>query len=323
MSRRSTQEQILMQKVTLIEMVNSGDMKVKEASKILNIHPKSFSRIKKGYNDYGIDFLVPKKPGPKKGRTIVHNRTPKEVEDLVAAYGVKYPNMGPIGLADKLLENHNITIHDTTVWRILKRRGIRYTREYKRWKKDPILYCKDFPGIELQMDASYPFGRERQIAVFSAIDDCSRWIYSKVYNTEDADSAIHFVTELIKRSPFHIKHIRVDNRYGKRLNIFCETLGIGVIRNPPYSPEKNGKIERFHKTLKREFFWPKCSFYDPKEVLQYKLNLWIGHYNYNRKHTGFGMNKLTPAQKIANTYKLSLANHYPQRVTGTLQQYKT
>ena len=311
-----------MQKVTLIELTVDRAMKIKDAAKILCMHPKAFSRMKTGYLTYGTDFLIPRKPGPKKGAK-VHNRTSKEVEDVIVAMGVRYPNFGPVNLADKLESEYNIEINDVTVWRILKRRGIRYTKEYKRWKEDPVLYCKDFPGIELQFDASYPFGRERKIAVFSAIDDCSRWVYSKVYTSEDTDSAIDFTNELIKRSPFHIKGIRVDNRYGIRLKTYCEAIGIDVIANPPYSPEKNGKIERFHKTLKREFFWAKCSFHDPIEAMQYKLNLWLHHYNYNRKHTGFGMNKMTPAQKIVHTYKYSISNHYPQRVTGTVQQYNS
>ena len=49
----------------------------------------------------------------------------------------------------------------------MKRRKIQYTREYKKWKKSELkLYCLDTPGIELQMDGTYPVGRARKIAYF-------------------------------------------------------------------------------------------------------------------------------------------------------------
>jgi transposase InsO family protein len=161
---------------------------------------------------------------------------------------------------------------------------LQYTREYKRWKKDPVLYCLDSPGIELQMDACYPFGRSRKVACFDAIDDCSRWVYADLYQREDDDSAISFVNRLVERAPFRIQRLRVDNRYGKKFVKHCDSLGIEVIANDPYSPQQNGKIERFHKSLKREFFWKYCSYEDPIVSLQVKLYLWINNYNTKRRH---------------------------------------
>ena len=92
-----------------------------------------------------------------------------------------------------------------------------------------------------------------------------------------------------------------------------------------YSPEQNGKIERFHKTLKREFFYRHCSYTDSLETLNYKYSQWLTYYNYRRRHSGLGMNRLTPAQKITQTLLKATANTIiisnPQKVTGTLQQY--
>jgi len=227
-------------------------------------------------------------------------------------------------LSDKLQDNYDLKVEQTTVWRILKRKKVRYTREYKRWKKEPKLYCLNKPGKELQMDGSYPYGRQRDIVHFDAIDDCSRLVYAKIYEHEDATSAIDFVTHLLKNVPFRIEAIRVDNRYGRRFRNFCEALDIRVIENDPYCPQQNGKIERFHRTVKREFYWKHCSFHDSKETLQFKLNLYLHHYNTNRRHSGYGMNRMTPVQKIANTMLDSMALNlsYQQNVTLIVQQYK-
>ena len=310
-----------MVKQGILELLIAGDITRKKAAETLKMHPNAVSRLKKRYQEHGFVALMPAKPGPKKGHK-VHNRTAVEVEDIVVALGVKHAYKGPAGLADDLKELCDITLDQSTIWRILKRRGVRYTKQYKRWKQDYTPYALDKPGKELQLDGSYPFGRERDLVAFSAIDDCSRYVYVRLYEHEDADSAIDFVTQLVKRAPFHITRLRVDNRYGKRFKTFCSTLGIHVITNPPYCPQKNGKVERFHKTLKREFFW-KQPFHLPQETLAYRLNLWLGHYNYQRRHGGYKMNRMTPAQKIAATYHQLLTRSYAHDVTGTLQQYKT
>jgi len=318
---RNTQEELIMLKKNVLDKHIQRELTRKDAANLLQMHPNAVSRLKKRYKEHGIAALMPQKPGPKAG-TEVMNRTSKKIEDIVVALALKHPSWGPIPLAEELNEEHEIFMDQTTVWRILKRRKIRYTREYKRWKKDPTLYCLDKPGIELQMDGCYPYGRQRKLVQFDAIDDCSRWVYAKIYEHEDAESAIDFVSHLVRVAPFRIERIRVDNRYGKRLRLFCEILGIVVIENDPYTPEQNGKIERFHKTAKREFYWRKCSFYDSIEVHQYKLTLWLGHYNTKRKHSGYGMNRLTPYQKIAKTTLQLFTINYPQSVTLTLQQYK-
>ena len=320
--RRNTQEEIIMLKKNILDKCLSKQMLCKDGAKLLSMHPKAFLRLKSRYAREGISALVPKKPGPKKGKT-AFNRTSSKIEEKVVWLAIRYPYLGPVPLADRLEAKTGIRLNPTTVWRILKRTKIRYTREYKRWKQDPKLYCLETPGIELQMDACYPWGRGRKLCVFDAIDDCTRYVYGKIYPTENDDNAIDFVKNLLNYTPFSINKIRVDNRYGKRFQLFCKQAGIDVIYNDPYSPQQNGKIERFHKTIKRELFWRYCSYNEDEELLQYKLALYLKHYNYHRKHSGYGMNRLTPVQKILksllDSYALSLV--YPQKVTLTVQQY--
>ncbi|MFA7254142.1 MAG: integrase core domain-containing protein, partial [Patescibacteria group bacterium] len=233
------------------------------------------------------------------------------------------PFMGPIELADKLFDEHNIVLDSTTVWRILKRKHIRYHVDYTPIpKKEPTLYCLDYPGQELQLDASYPFGRSRDIVCFSAIDDCSRYVFGIMCDKDNAKNAIKLVEYILERSSFPIKRIRVDNRYGKTLKWYCESKGIELIENDPYAPTQNGKIERYHRTQKQRFFYSKCSFLDDMETIEYKLQLWLQYYNFKRKHTGYGMNKLTPREKIIKAMFQQLGNTQIKKVTLTLQPYK-
>ncbi len=296
----------------------------KDGAKMLHMHPKAFSRLKARYCKEGEQALVPKKTGPKKFTP--KNRTPDNIEQLVEIVALENRSLGPLLLAEKIFDDYHVKMDQATVWRILKRKGVRYFREYiPIEKKPPKLYCLDIPGEELQLDGSYPFGRSRRVVCFSAIDDCSRYVWGRCYARETADNAIEFVRELVKRVPFRIQRIRVDNRYGKKLKLYCElVLGIEVIENDPYTPKQNGKIERFHKTLKNQFFWRYCSYYDSLEVLNYKYWQWLKFYNYERRHGGYGMDRQTPAQKIASTLFFSTALIiHPQKVTGILQQYKS
>ena len=327
MPRRNTQESLIAMKKEIIDKCINKDILCKEAAKILNMHANAFSRLKRRYIEQGEQVLVQKKTGPKNGTT--YNRTHEKIEKLVEYLSDKYSHEGPVPLSEHLFDEFRIKLNPVTIWRILKRTHKRYCRTYNiQEKPNYTFYSLDTPGEELQLDGFYPFGRSRKIVILSAIDDCSRYIYCKCFDRETSDNAITFVNELIKRVPFKVQRIRVDNRYGKKLKEYCENvLNIEVIQNDPYKPTQNGKIERFNRTLKYNFFWRYCSYWDSFETLGLKLSNWQHYYNYERRHGGYKMNRLTPAQKIAQTllYSLSLQlsnDSYPQKVTGTVQQYK-
>jgi transposase InsO family protein len=234
----------------------------------------------------------------------------------------EFPYLGPVPLSELLKDKHGLSLHQSTIYRILARCTDRYEPGgRKRWKKDPVLYCLEEPGKEVQMDACYPFGRARDIAVFDAVDDCSRYVCADVFAGEDLPSAKAFIRKLVRTSPFRIQSIRLDNRFkGPTLKKFCRYYGIHPIFNEPYHPEQNGKIERYHKTYKREAVWRTMSFEDSIQTLRYKTALWARHYNFNRRHGGYGMNRMAPAEKLAAIY-LSKTMTNPQPVTGSLQQY--
>lgn len=296
----------------------------KQAAELLQMHPNAVSRLKDNYQQHGDSVLVGRPTGPKPGHR-PENRTSEEVEDLVIREGRKHLEWGPVGIADHLEEAYGITLDQSTVYRILKRKKARYTTTYKRFVQEPKLYCLDTPGKVLQLDACYPFGRSRDLASFDAIDDCSRHVFGKAYDVEDDQNAMDFVTELIAHVPFTVQAIKVDNRYGTAFKTYCEqVLRIQVIYNDPYHPEQNGKIERFHKTLKHEFYHKYIAFTDDFDTINYKYRLWQGHYNTRRKHYGYGMAGLTPLQKLRQATLQGMANSIinQQSVTRTLQQYK-
>lgn len=320
---RRADSQLVRLKQTVLDEHLARRLSVGQASGLLKMHPKAFLRLKGRYRLNGIDALRPKKPGPKAGKTRSIHRTPDKVEEQVIWLSQTYQYLGPIPLARLMEQKHGVKLHQTTVWRILCRRTDRYEPGKKRWKDPVKLYSLEEPGIEVQMDACFPYGRARDIVFFDAVDDCSRFGCAEAYKGgEDLDSAKNFVRKLVRTSPFRIQSIRLDNRFhGPRMKRFCHYYGIQLIFNEPYHPEQNGKIERYHRTFKQEAVWRTMSFSDPLATIRLKLALWIRHYNFERPHGGFKMNGMTPSQKLISVYVSKVIN--PQPVTVSLQQYKS
>mgnify|MGYP005608122701 CR=1 FL=1 len=81
--------------------------------------------------------------------------------------------------------------------------------------------------------------------------------------------------------------------------------------NTPYCPEENGKIERFHKTLKNKAlpygFIPSMSL----DSFQYKLTLFLHYYNYRKKHRGLGMEGCTPHERMCQLESATLRVYDP------------
>lgn len=69
---------------------------------------------------------------------------------------------------------------------------------------------KDIPGRELQVDASFPWGYQKKVVIFTAIDDASRTVYSRIFENHNETSTLVFLQDLIARSSFPIRAIRTD-----------------------------------------------------------------------------------------------------------------
>jgi len=297
-------------KIKLVKDIIAKKRKIKDVAEILEVDRKSVSRWKWAFIYGGEEALLPKKPGPKGGTT--WNRTSKVIEDIVCNIAERNPFKGPDWIADQL----SFQIDQSTVYRILKRKGVRYYYNYRHKRRKKKAYCLSWPGQELQLDTCYPFGYQRKAVVYDAIDDCSRWAFARVLGGKTQKNTIIFLMELIEKTPFKIQAVRVDSgtEFGKEVKGFLEKQGIELKKNPPYTPQHNGKIERYHRTFKENeaCFW---SFKAPINELNYKLQLWLDYYNNNKKHTGLGMDRMTPVQKIAYTI---INDSFFQNKNGTL-----
>jgi len=274
---------------------------VTDVAKELSVTRQTVYTWKSRYERFGIEGLIKQR---KKRTDRPHNKTSEEIEQLVINTTDTYWQDGVEALSDHLQRLYNLTINPTTVYRILKRAGVRYgehhPRTTKRWKKQ--LYAHQIPGLELQMDTKYPFGYKQGRVIYTIIDDASRWVYAWTYTTANATNTIDFIKRVQQHVPFFIQKIRTDQGSEFRALVVQQYLkdrNIDHRLNTPYCPEENGKIERFHRTLSEKCvvgMYPQ----DSLDNLQYKLTLFLQYYNYQKRHRGLGMEGMTPIQKISS-----------------------
>ena len=276
-------------------------LSITDAAKELSVTRQTIYTWKARYERFGIDGLIKER---KKRRDTPHNKTSPEIEQLVINITKTYWSDGVEALADHIQRLYNLTINPTTVYRILKREGIRYSEHHprttKRWKIK--LYSHQIPGLELQMDTKYPFGYKQGRVIYTIIDDATRWVYAWTYTTANAENTIDFIKRVQAHVPFAMQKIRTDQGSEFKnylVKAYLTTSGIEHRLNTPYCPEENGKIERFHRTLTE-----KCvvGMYasDSLDTLQYKLTLFLHYYNYQKRHRGLGMEGMTPMKKLAS-----------------------
>jgi transposase InsO family protein len=139
-------------------------------------------------------------------------------------------------------------------------------------------------------------GRLRQSFLFALIDDHSRLVlFAKAYFSERLESFQDCLIEALARRGLPRK-LYVDNGASFRnhaLRYACGRLGIALLHATPYTPEGKGKIERFFKTIRLQFF-PLLPTSISLAELNERLLKWVEEDYHQRVHSSTGE---TPLQR--------------------------
>jgi transposase InsO family protein len=129
--------------------------------------------------------------------------------------------------------------------------------------------------------------------VHSIVDDCSRLAYSEIHADEKAATATAFTRRALDwflDQGIVCERLMTDNAFAYTHSHSLRQLlwrrAIRHIRTRPYTPRTNGKVERFHQTLQRE--WAYALEYASSEARRQALPHWIHHYNERRTHSALG-----------------------------------
>lgn len=303
-------------KQAILLKVEAKEVSLKQAQSLLHLSRTGLWKMRQSYRRYGLLALTGRKRGPK-GFNRVWNKTKEEIEVKVVELYYHY-GLGPDRLLWEL-EPLGIKLSRITVYRILVRRKALVPKT-KGKRLPPKLYVKGYPGEEVQIDATEPFGKGKGWSL-AAVDDFSRYSYARLQAKNNSRLAGDFLKELTRRYPFQIVSVRVDNgsEFKKDFVKTAKRLGIKIIRNPPNHPQSNGKVERFHRTLEEECYWRLGSNPCPNEAV-YQLSRYLAFYNERRRHQGLGMKKQTPKQRVEEYLNLEIY-YQEENVYLTVIQY--
>lgn len=124
--------------------------------------------------------------------------------------------------------------------------------------------------------------------VHVCIDDASRLAFVQVMPDEKKQSAVAFLRAAVAYYAslgVTVARVMTDNGSCYKSLDFrdaCRELGLRHIRTRPYTPQTNGKAERFIQTALRE--WAYAKAYTHSNGRTAELPIWLHRYNWHRPH---------------------------------------
>ncbi len=196
----------------------------------------------------------------------------------------------------------------STVSRTLERGGC--SRLPKPDRGEVVRYEWDCPGELLHMDTKrysrfdrpgHAVTGDRSVNSrgagweysHSIVDDRSRLAYAEILDSEDAAAVLAFTERALEFFEGHgilVKRLMTDNAWAytksRKLARLLQGRKITHKRIRPRRPQTNGKVERFHQTMARE--WGYGLAYRSSADRRRALPHWLDYYNERRPHSALG-----------------------------------
>jgi transposase InsO family protein len=198
----------------------------------------------------------------------------------------------------------------STVWKVLRRAGI--SRPPRPGREPANRYEWPCPGDLLHMDTSEyarfqrpghrvtgdRSSQDRQHRdgidfVHAIVDDHSRFAYAEVHPDQRAATVVGFLERALSFFAEHgitARRLMTDNAWiyvkSRDVRQLLARHEIRHLTTKPYRPRTNGKVERFHQTMARE--WAYGLVYSSHRERTTALPHWLNHYNTTRPHSSIG-----------------------------------
>ena len=271
----------------------------KKAIDLFQVSKSTYYHWKKKYKKGGYKELIRRTPDRSKDPRCV----PEETIELVLKLR-KEQKIGSKRIIWYLERYHGVTVSESSVTRILTKHGMaRLKPGTPKRRLHSKRYNKKSPGHHVRIDVKINIfireGRKIKRFQYTAIDDATRIRALKIYDRHTQANAIDFVDYVIKLFPFRINNIRTDNghEFQAKFHWHVEDLGMKHSYIKPGTPQLNGKVERSHRTDRKEFY--QLLEYTNDVDLNRKLKDWETFYNYHRPH-GAHEGK-TPYEKLKSS----------------------
>jgi len=211
----------------------------------------------------------------------------------------KNPLEGYRRLAFMMLDANEVAVSPASVWRVLNQAGL-----LNRWTGKPSRKGTGFepppgPHQHWHIDVSYINISGTFYYLCSVLDGYSRFIVHWELRESMREADIEIILERAKEKyPEARPRVISDNGpqfIARDFKEFIRISGMTHVRTSPSYPQSNGKIERWHKSLKGECIRPgtPLSPEDARRLIQ----RYVDHYNTVRLHSAIGY--VTPADMLA------------------------
>jgi transposase InsO family protein len=271
---------------------------VTDVAVLYGVSRKTVHKWLRCYAAQGLKGLADKSSKPD---TCPHQMAPP-VEARIVEMRRAHPGWGPRTIRTRLAREGVMPVPGrSSVHRALLRHGLidpstrkRRRSDYKRWERSRAmeLWQMDIVGRFHLADGT-------EVKVVTGIDDHSRFcVCARIVARATARPVVAALRHAL--AAFGVPgQILTDNgkvftaRFGAGpgpvlFDQVCTANGIRHLLTAPYSPTTTGKVERFHRTLRREFFAPNDYRFATVGEAQAALDAWVSEYNHDRPHQSVG-----------------------------------
>ncbi len=286
------------EKLEIIRLVERSHLPVKRTLDKLGVSRPTFYRWYDRYHRFGDAGLEDRRSGPRR----VWNRIPEAVRGQVLDLALEQPELSPRELAVTFTDTKVQFISEASVYRLLRAAGLLTSPAYIVMKAaDEFRDKTTAPNQLWQTDFTYlkviGWG---WFYLSTILDDFSRYIVAwKLCTTMKADDVTATLEQALSAAGLdrsgtaHRPRLLSDNGscyIAGDLAKWLEAEGITHVRGAPNHPMTQGKIERWHQTMKNRVLLE--NYYLPGD-LEAQISAFVEHYNHHRYHES--LNNLTPA----------------------------
>lgn len=286
------------EKFEIIRLVEQSSLSVQQTLTRLGLRRSTFYGWLKRYQEGGIDGLGDRKPS----RQWVWNKLPEDQQAAIIKLALDKPELSPRELAVMYTDEQFSFVSESTVYRLLKAHDLITSPVYILMQaRDKFQHPTTRINEMWQTDFTYfKITGWGWYYLSTVLDDFSRFIIAwRLCTTMSArdvsdtlDDALRF-TRLDQVKVKHKPRLLSDNGpsyISSELAHYLEDQNMTHTRGKPYHPQTQGKIERWHRSLKNQILLEK--YYFPDE-LQDRIRQFVDYYNHERYHES--LNNLTPA----------------------------
>ena len=286
------------EKMELIRLVEDSDLPVRATLRQLGIARSTFYGWYQRYSMWGFDGLKDRKPAPRPR----WNALPPAVRDEVLDLALERTDLSPRELACRYTDDKRYFVSESSVYRILKAADLITSPAYVLMSASDAFQHPTTRVHEMwQTDFTYfRIVNWGWYYLSTVLDDFSRYIVAwKLSPTMGATD----VTETLDRALAFtgVDQIRVKHRprllsdngsayLSGELQEYLGDRGMTHTRGAPYHPQTQGKIERWHRSMKNVVKLQ--HYYFPWE-LEAALQDFVAYYNNERYHEA--LDNVTPA----------------------------